>query len=122
MAFQKGASGNPQGRPPGTGTAGKIRALIESRSEDLIAVIIEQALAGCTASQKILLDRTCPVLRSRAEDVQIPNLGVGTPPEKAELVMAGILAGTVTLEDGRHILAALTETIGVQKAKSNLWK
>lgn len=73
--FEKGKSGNPKGRPVGSGVTGKLRSAIEARAPELIEMLIQKALEGDTASAKFLLDRVLPAVKS----VEVTEL---TPPPK----------------------------------------
>ncbi|CAM4424140.1 MAG: hypothetical protein LEGION0403_FIIPPAGN_02728 [Legionella sp.] len=61
MAFQTGISGNPSGRPRGTGSRQQIfSALVEPHKEALFNVAINMALKGNEAMLRLFLERMLP--------------------------------------------------------------
>ncbi len=59
--FQKGASGNPAGKPKGAVCKmTKLRQSIEKDLPEILAAMVAQAKAGDTRRRKLLLDRACP--------------------------------------------------------------
>lgn len=66
--FKKGQSGNPSGRRKSSLVANQAKALvaatIEKHAKELIEKILEQARNGCRQSQKLLLERLLPALKS----------------------------------------------------------
>ena len=74
MAFNKGQSGNPKGRPKGTSQAAKLRQAIEGDLSDIITALVESAKAGDTSAAKLLLDRAIPALRPQQQAVIIPGI------------------------------------------------
>jgi hypothetical protein len=71
MTFQTGISGNPGGRPKGTGTRQQVfSALVEPHKEALFKVAIDMALKGNEAMLRLFLERMLPAKPSD-EPIQI---------------------------------------------------
>jgi hypothetical protein len=68
MPFQRGQSGNPAGKVPGTRNRATlaIEALLEGEAEALSRKAIELALAGDTVALRLCLERIAPVRKGRA--------------------------------------------------------
>ncbi len=73
--FQKGQSGNPNGRPEGSGS--KIRKVfmgqLEDNSDEIMSAVIEKAKAGDSAILKMIFERFIPVIRSRTIPIILPE-------------------------------------------------
>ena len=107
MTFTKGSSGNPSGRPPGSGISGKLRKAIETEARDIIQVLVEQAKGGDVSAAKVLLDRVVPALKSQALPV---NISVGeTLPETGSNVVAETLHGNIPPDVGSQLIKALAD-------------
>jgi len=105
MAFKKGTSGNPSGRPAGKTSAGEIRQAIEQESTAILKAVIDAAVLGDMQAAKILIDRLCPQLKPMALPVTIP---VGdTLPESGANVIFAMLGGQLPPDVGAQIITAL---------------
>ncbi len=58
-----GESGNPKGRPKGSGQVGKLRASIADALPGILAAMVERASAGDTGAARLLLERVIPPMR-----------------------------------------------------------
>ncbi len=70
MPFQKGISGNPAGRPVGTGKAGQLRSLLEPFAPDLIQKLVKMALDGDMVAMRLCMERLIaplPVVQQLSE-------------------------------------------------------
>ena len=79
MKFEKGQSGNPNGRPRNQiPTAQKLRELIKTDDVSaIIAAMVEQAKGGDIQAAKLILDKVLPSLK--AVEV-IDDAATTTPP------------------------------------------
>ncbi len=76
MPFQPGASGNPNGRPKGTGNRQQtFNAFVEAHREGLFNKALELALGGNEAMLRLFLERMLPA-KPTHETIQI-DLPVG---------------------------------------------
>ena len=104
MAFTKGKSGNPSGRPK-TDTA-NLKPLLVKHGEPVLQKVIDAALEGDLTACKLVLDRLYPGIKSQAMPVNIP---VGaTLPETGNSVVTETMSGNVPPDIGASLITALS--------------
>ena len=99
MLFQKGQSGNPAGRRPGSRNKQTIAAekLFAEDSEELIRVAIKLAKEGDIAALRLCLDRICAPQRHRPVSFDLPQLAMAADAVGAmSALVEGIAAGELS--------------------------
>lgn len=105
-AWKPGQSGNPKGRPAGSGEVAKLRAAIADRVPDLLSKLMAQALEGDTAAARLLLERAIAPLKA-AEQPQALTLPDGTLTDQGRAVLAAVAAGELAPGQGAALLGAI---------------
>lgn len=114
MAFAKGQSGNPQGRPPRTDTERAQREAIRAALPGIIETLVELAKSGDTEAARLLMDRALPALKPQDQAVNLP-LGSDLTQASA-VVLAGLTAGALTPDQGAAIAGVLSALVRVREA------
>ncbi|NOT10987.1 MAG: hypothetical protein HOP23_05620 [Methylococcaceae bacterium] len=70
MAFKKGISGNPAGKPKGSAKIQPLRDQIAHALPEIIRTLIAQAMCGDVMAARLLLERALPALKPQAEPVR----------------------------------------------------
>ena len=105
-AWKPGQSGNPKGRPAGSGEVAKLRAAIADRVPELLAKLMAQALEGDTAAARLLLERAIAPLKA-TEQPQALTLPDGTLTDQGRAVLASVAAGELAPGQGAALLGAI---------------
>ena len=110
--FQKGQSGNPGGRPPGS--ANKSLRLLRDAAEAILPSLIERAKSGDMEAQKLILDRGIPRLRavSMPEAMALPD---GTLTDQAKALVAQVAAGNLSTTVAAEIAGIITASARVEE-------
>lgn len=104
--FKPGQSGNPNGRPRGTGAAARIRSDIAEHVPGIIAKLAEQALDGDTTAARLLLERACPAIRP-VDPADALELQGQTLTEQGRSALAALANGEIATSQFAQILTAL---------------
>lgn len=104
--WQKGISGNPAGRPPGTGEVAKLRAAIAEHVPDIITAMVAAAKEGDASAARLLLERAIAPLRAIDQPAPVALPGA-TLTEQAHAVLAAASTGALTPSEAATLLQAL---------------
>ena len=104
--WQPGQSGNPNGRPPGTGEVAKLRASIAERVPEILERLTEAALAGDVSAARLLLERVLPPVKPVELPIEM-TLSEGRPTEQARQVLAAAAGGTLAPDQAVSLIGAL---------------
>ena len=110
--FQKGQSGNPAGRPKGTGKAQAATKLLDSigtdSANDILESVIKAAKAGDMRAAEIVLAGLWPLRRGRPIVMDLPDTrtleGLQAAMAKVVEIMS---AGQISSEEAASITAVL---------------
>ena len=106
--WKPGESGNPKGRPKGSGLTGELRKAIADHATDIVAALVERALAGDVSAARALLDRVVPAYKAEAAPVQVPGLGAAESlAERADSVLQAAGNGTLAPDTAAALVAAV---------------
>ena len=97
--FQKGHSGNPQGRPPGARTAATMMAeqLLDGEAETITRKAIELAKQGDLTALRLCLERIVPPRRERPVSFTLPEINsVDRAPEAMAAITTAVANGELT--------------------------
>jgi hypothetical protein len=104
--FKPGQSGNPEGRKPGSGKVGAMRAALEKDWKDIQAVLVKKAKEGDMQAIRIVAERMIPPLRAVESAVPV-DLSGATLSEKGNAVLEAVAAGTLAPGQAAQILQGL---------------
>ncbi|MGZ8217872.1 DUF5681 domain-containing protein [Methylomagnum sp.] len=106
MAFEKGKSGNPKGRPPGSSLSGKLREAVGKEFDALLAAVINAAKAGDMSAASLLLARVVPAVKPIQEPIRLDIPG-DTLTEKAGAMLDAVARGDLAPMDAKALLDGL---------------
>lgn len=107
MAFSKGASGNPLGRPVGIkDRRAALRDALEGRGKELLEKAVEKALEGDTAILNTLLSKVIPSLKPESVPVGL-FVDAGRPSAQASALVNAALNGEISPTAASELLQAL---------------
>lgn len=102
--FAPGVSGNPGGRPAGSGNV--IRAQLAEAWEEIRPVLIKKAQEGDMAAIRIVAERVCAPIRATelATPIALPQ---GSLTERANAVLDGLGNGDLSTNQAAQLMQAL---------------
>jgi|GraSoiStandDraft_54_1057290.scaffolds.fasta_scaffold308297_1 Family of unknown function (DUF5681) len=120
MKFEKGQSGNPAGRPPGSRNKATIlaEAMFQGEAETIIRMAIDKAKEGDITAIRLCLERVFPRLRDRATIFDLPPIN-GAPEALAALtsIVEGVRGGELTAAEGCELSKLVDHYVRALEAK-----
>ena len=112
MAFKKGESGNPAGRP--RGSVNKNLQILRDAAEAILPDLVARAKDGDMEAQRLILDRGIPRLRavSMPEALALPD---GTLTDQAKALVALIAEGNLSTTVAAEIAGIITASARVEE-------
>ena len=105
--WKPGQSGNPRGKPPGSGELQRLRASIANDVPDILAGLVASARAGDAQAAKLILERIFPAVKpvELAQELDLPEGGTLTAQGRA--VLTAVAAGHLAPGQGSQLLSAI---------------
>jgi hypothetical protein len=105
--WQPGQSGNPTGRPPGTGAIQKLREEIGAHIPGIIEQLVAQAKGGDVGAARLLLERVVPPVKAveQPQAIDLPTDGDLTA--KGHAVLQAAADGLITATQAASLMTAL---------------
>ncbi len=124
-SWKPGQSGNPRGGEPSP--AGRVaRTLMtatESVREQLAERIVQQALAGCLQSQRLLVERFMPQVRAQTLAAPMPGIEAGSIEQRLQTVLQHAAEGRISSDEAKTLIEAIrgaTEAAAIAAAEREL--
>ena len=105
--WQPGQSGNPKGKPPGSGELQRLRASIAEHVPTILEQLIAAAQGGDVQAARLVLERVLPPVKAieQAVELQLPDGGTLTAQGRA--VLSAVAGGDLAPGQGAQLLAAI---------------
>jgi ferritin-like protein len=104
--FQKGASGNPKGRPKGSKNQATLLAIaaLEGELDAVVRKVIEAAKGGDMVAARLVVDKLIPAAKTRPMAFQLPTLADISGCRQAQAsVIAAVAAGDLLPDEGEQL-------------------
>lgn len=105
--WRPGQSGNPRGRPVGSGEVAKLRAAITEHLPEIIDALMERAVNGDIGAARLLLERGIAPLKA-VEPSQPVRLPDGDLSAQGRAVIDSVASGDLSVGQGASLLSAIS--------------
>ena len=102
-----GQSGNPKGKPPGTGQLQKLRAALADDVPEILRKLGEAAKGGDVQAARLILERVLPPMKATEQAQALAIPAEGTLTDKGRAVLDAVAAGELAPGQGAQLLAAI---------------
>jgi len=104
--FQKGQSGNPNGKTRGTKNKVTLAAeiMLKGELENICRRLIQEALSGNIQALKMVLDRIMPVRKDRPIEIDLPPLKTSSDALRAiSVIVESVGDGSISPNEGEAL-------------------
>jgi hypothetical protein len=108
--FQKGMSGNPDGKPKGTRCRVTVLAekILEDERDAIVQAVVDAAKAGDPTAMRLCIERLIPVRKGRPITFTLPRLATTGDVAKAlGAIAVAMAAGELTPEEASTVAAVI---------------
>lgn len=105
--WKPGQSGNPKGKPPGSGELQRLRASIAADVPDILAGLVTAAKAGDVQAARLILERVLPPVKPIEQTQQLDFPEGGTLTAQGRAVLSAVAAGALAPGQGAALLGAI---------------
>jgi hypothetical protein len=113
--WKPGKSGNPNGRPKGSGKVGKLRESIAVHLPEIIAQLVTQAATGDVQASRLLLERVLPSLKPIEQPVALSLPYGESITAQGVAVVAAVADGTLAPGQGAALLTGLASLARIKE-------
>lgn len=105
-AWKPGQSGNPAGKPPGSGELQRLRAAIAQDVPAILDSLKEAAKGGDVQAARLLLERVLPPVKAteQGQPLAMPD---GSLTDKGRAVLEAVATGELAPGQGAQLLTAI---------------
>lgn len=108
MAFKKGESGNPKGKPKGARhkTTQLAYAMMEGGLEAILDQVVAKAKAGDMLACRMIIDKIIPTQKDRTIAIELPPIATIDEVGRAQSeILQAVVDGDITPNEGERIAA-----------------
>jgi hypothetical protein len=105
--WRPGQTGNPNGRPVGTGKVAQLRASIEAKIPEILESLVKSAVDGNVGAARILLDRCIAPLKPTDIEITLP-LANQTLTMQGTEILNYMSSGVISPSQGAVFLNAIS--------------
>lgn len=105
--WKPGQSGNPKGKPPGSGELQRLRASIAEHVPSIIDQLVTAAQGGDVQAARLILERVLPPVKAIEQAVELSLPDGGTLTARAAAVLSAAALGDIAPGQAAQLIAAL---------------